>query len=183
MKRILTFLALAALCCGDVRAVETKPLRVYVLAGQSNMQGHAMIGVLGVGGPTAAYRPEQQRSKATHQHFRDAMVAPAQLPEFKGNVATMLAEQYWDPELTAAKARENQIKQCAKQLAAESRLPPGDEKTALKKMLAEGLTERERLVIETGISNLEFHDLGSAKFLGGVGKGLAEAMAELRKIK
>jgi hypothetical protein len=50
-------------------------------------------------------------------------------------------------------------------------------------MLAEGLTERERLVIETGISNLEFHDLGSAKFLGCVGKGLAEAMAELRKIK
>ena len=30
---------------------------------------------------------------------------------------------------------------------------------------------------------LEFHYLGSAKILGGVGKGLAEAMAELKRFK
>jgi hypothetical protein len=38
-------------------------------------------------------------------------------------------------------------------------------------------------VLEKGISNLEFHYLGSAKILGGVGKGLAEAMAELKQLK
>ena len=139
-----------------------------------------VIGVLGVGGPVADYGPDQQRYKATHQNFRDAMAAPAQLPEFKGNVATVLAEKYWDQELTAAKAKENAIKQQAKKLAKEGNMTPADEKTALEKLRAEGLTERERLVLEKGISNAEFHYLGSAKILGGVGKGLAEAMARLR---
>ena len=142
-----------------------------------------VIGVLGVGGPTADYGPDQQRYKATHQNFRDAMAAPAQLPEFKGNVATVLAEKYWDHELTAAKAKENELKQRAKKLAAEGKMTPADENAALEKMRAEGLTERERLVLEKGISNLEFHYLGSAKILGGVGKGLAEAMAELKQLK
>ena len=142
-----------------------------------------VIGVLGVGGPVADYGPDQQRYKATHQIFRDAMAAPAQLPEFKGNVAAVLAEKYWDQELTAAKAKENEIKQRAKKLAAEGKMTPADEKAALEKLRAEGLTERERLVMEKGISNLEFHYLGSAKILGGVGKGLAEAMAELAKFK
>ena len=142
-----------------------------------------VIGVLGVGGPTADYSPDQQRYKATHQNFRDAMAAPAQLPEFKGNVATVLAEKYWDQELTAAKAKENEIKQRAKKLATDGKLTPADEKSALEKLRAEGLTERERLVLEKGISNFEFHYLGSAKILGGVGKGLAEAMAELKQFK
>ena len=138
-----------------------------------------VIGVLGVGGPTSEYLPDQMRYKATHQNFRDAMAAPAKLPEFKGNVAAVLAEKYWDRELTAAKAKENEIKQRAK----EGNLKPAEEKAALEKLRAEGLTERERLVIEKGISNLEVHYLGSAKILGGLGKGLAEAMAELKQLK
>lgn len=51
------------------------------------------------------------------------------------------------------------------------------------KLIAEGLTQRERQVLEKGVSNAEFHYLGSAKILGGVGKGLAEAMAELKQLK
>ena len=142
-----------------------------------------VIGVLGVGGPVADYGPDQQRYKATHQNFRDAMAAPARLPEFQGNVATVLAEKYWDQELTAAKAKENEIKQRAKKLATEGKLTPAEEKAALEKLRTEGLTERERLVLEKGVSNAEFHYLGSAKILGGVGKGLAEAMAELKQLK
>ena len=46
-------------------------------------------------------------------------------------------------------------------------------------MLKEGLTERERLMLEKGISNLEYHYLGSAKILGRIGQGLAEAMTGL----
>ena len=142
-----------------------------------------VIGVLGVGGPTAEYGPDQQRYKATHQNFRDAMAAPAQLPEFKGNVAAVWTEKYWDRELTAAKAKDNEIKQRAKKLATEGKLKPAEEKAALEKLRTEGLTERERLVLEKGVSNLEFHYLGSATILGGVGKGLAEAMAELKQLK
>ena len=140
-----------------------------------------VIGVLGVGGPTSEYGPDQQRYKATHDNFRAAMAAPSKLPEFKGNVTAILAEKYWDLELTAAKAKENELKQKAKKLATDNNMKPAEEKALQEKMRAEGLTERERLVIETGISNLEFHYLGSAKILGGIGKGLAEAMAELNR--
>jgi hypothetical protein len=140
-----------------------------------------VIGVLGVGGPVAEYGPDEKRYAAVHQNFRDAMAAPAQLPEFKGNVATVLAEKYWDRELKLARAKSGEIEQLAKKQAKEAGLKPTEEKAAIQKALAEGLTERERQVLEKGISNAEFHYLGSAKILGGVGKGLAEAMAELRR--
>ena len=142
-----------------------------------------VIGVLGVGGPVDEYGPEQQRYKATHQNYRSAMAAPAELPEFKGNVAAVLTENYWDRELTVAKAKENAIKQQAKKLATDGNLKPDEAKTALEKMLTNGLTERERQVIDKGISNFEFHYLGSAKIIGGIGKGFAESIAELKQLK
>lgn len=142
-----------------------------------------VIGVLGVGGPTAEYGPDQQRYKSTHDNFRAAMAAPAQLPEFQGNVATVLAEKYWDRELTLAKFKESQIDQKAKSVAKEEKLTSAQERDLMDKMRREGLSDRERLVIEKGISNFEFHYLGSAKILGGVGMGLAEAMAALESKK
>jgi hypothetical protein len=48
---------------------------------------------------------------------------------------------------------------------------------------AEGLTGHERLVLEKGVSNPEFHYLGSANIPGGLGKGLAEAMAVRAKLR
>ncbi len=43
MKFILTFCALTSLLCGDSFAADAKPLKVFILAGQSNMEGHARI--------------------------------------------------------------------------------------------------------------------------------------------
>ena len=140
-----------------------------------------VIGVLGVGGPTSEYGPDEQRYKATHDNFRAAMAAPAELPEFKGNVVAIRTEKYWDRELTAAKAKDNAIRQQAKKLATEAQMKPAEERAALEKLRMDGLTERERQVLEKGISNLEFHYLGSAKILGGIGKGLAEAAHTLMK--
>ena len=142
-----------------------------------------VIGVLGVGGPTAEFGPDKQRNKTHKDNFRSAMAAPALLPEFKGNVAAVLTEKYWDQELSAAKAKENDLKQQVKKLATEGKMKPAEEKALLQKELTKGLTERERQVLEKGVSNAEYHYLGSAKILGGVGKGLAEAMAELRQLK
>jgi alpha-galactosidase len=140
-----------------------------------------VIGVLGVGGPTVEYGPDELRYKATHQNFRDAMAAPAKLPEFQGNVVAVLTERYWDRELKLARAKEARLKDQAKQLAKDGKLKPAEEKAVLEKLHATGLTERERLVLEKGVSNLEFHYLGSAKILGGIGRGFAEAMAELMR--
>ncbi len=142
-----------------------------------------VIGVLGVGGPTAEFGPDKQRNKTHKDNFRSAMAAPALLPEFKGNVAAVLTEKYWDQELSAARAKENDLKQQVKKLATEGKMKPAEEKALLQKKLTKGLTERERQVLEKGVSNAEYHYLGSAKILGGVGKGLAEAIAELRQLK
>jgi hypothetical protein len=142
-----------------------------------------VIGVMGVGGPTSEYGPNEQRYKATHQNFRDAMAAPADLSEFKGNVTAIRTEKYWDRELKLARAKENEVKEKAKKRAKEQKLKPAEERALVEKMRAESLTERERLVLEKGVSNAEFHYLGSAKILGGIGKGLAEAMAELNQFK
>ena len=43
MKTILTFFAVFALLCGPTFAADKKPLKVFILAGQSNMEGHAKI--------------------------------------------------------------------------------------------------------------------------------------------
>ncbi len=139
------------------------------------------IGVMGVGGPTSEYGADQMRYKPIHDNFRAAMAAPAKLPEFQGSVAAVFTEKYWDRELSAAKARDAAIRQQAKKLAGERGLTAAEARGALEKALAEGLTERERAVLNKGISNLEYHYLGSAKILSGVGKGLAEALLELRK--
>jgi alpha-galactosidase len=102
------------------------------------------------------------------------MAAPAGLPEFAGNVAAVRTEVYWDKELSAAKAKEQMVRGEAKR-----RVGAG-EKVDVEALLKDKLSERERTILEKGISNLEFHYLGSAKILGGVGKGLAEAMVRLR---
>jgi alpha-galactosidase len=43
VKPLLTLLALVVLCCGQLLAADKKPLKVFILAGQSNMEGHARI--------------------------------------------------------------------------------------------------------------------------------------------
>ena len=142
-----------------------------------------VIGVIGVGGPVDLYGPDQRRQRVGHQNMRNAMAAPAKLPEFDGNVAAVLTEKYWDGELSQLNAKQNALKQEAKKQAREGKLKPAEERAIFKTLIAEKLTERECKILETGISNQEYHYLGSAKILGGIGKGFAEAMAELKGLK
>ena len=62
-----------------------------------------VVGVIGVGGPTAEY--ESPRYVGIHQSFRDAMAAPAKMREFRGNVANVLTEEFWDHELAAVRSK------------------------------------------------------------------------------
>ena len=136
-----------------------------------------VIGVIGVGGS------DKGTQKTTHQNMRDAMAAPAKLPEFDGNVAAVLTEKYWDAELSQLSEKQDALRQEAKKQARRENLKPADERSLFEKLCAEKLTERERKILEVGISNREYHYLGSAKILGGIGKGFAEAMAELKGLK
>lgn len=137
-----------------------------------------VIGVMGVGGPTAQYGPDKQRYKAVHQNFRDAMAAPAALPEFKGNVAAVLTENYWDAELDQLKARGGKVNAKAQELSKDETLTRALRDEALAKFRAELYTPRE-LELLKGSSNAEFHYNGSAKIMAQIGKGFAEALATM----
>ncbi len=161
-----------------------------------------VIGVMGVGGPTEKYSPQQQRYKKVHQSFRDAMAAPASKKEFEGNVVAVLTEDYWDMELDAILARDNEIrnkinrskkegkleelaqeingneelteneKQDFKNLQNEGKL----EQVLLERMRASEFTVREYQILKLGKSNAEFHYLGCGKIMAQIGKAMAEAM-------
>ncbi len=55
-----------------------------------------VIGVLGVGG------------EGDNEVFRKAMAAPADLPEFKGNVVAVPTAPYWDDDIAAAEPRKGE---------------------------------------------------------------------------
>ena len=135
-----------------------------------------VIGVMGVGGPVDKLLPDQQRYQGINQNFRHAMAAPASLPEFKDTVATVLTEKYWDIELGRLRAREDRVKQVAKQLQSEGELNRANLKVTQEKLLSEEFTPREIDVLQKGVSNAPYHYLGSAKIMAQIGKGFAEAI-------
>lgn len=49
-----------------------------------------------------------------------------------------------------------------------------------EKLRAEEFTERELEIMEKGVSNAEYHYLGSAKIMAQIGKGFAEAILALQ---
>lgn len=138
-----------------------------------------VIGVMGVNGPTRLYGPDQKRYLATHQNFRDAMAAPAGLPEFRGTVAAVLTENYWDLEVSALRTRERAIKEEEKKLQKEGKLSREEREEAIEKRYAETFNEKELILLRESVSNAEFHYLGSARIISQIGKGFAEAMSEL----
>jgi alpha-galactosidase len=143
-----------------------------------------VIGVMGVGGPVERYAPDQQRYKSIHQNFRLAMAAPAALPEFKGNVANVLTEQYWDMEVVELRAREKTIKPKVDVINNQVKagtLTREAGKTAEDKLYAEAFSPRELQVLRNSTSNFDFHYMGSAKIMAQIGKGFAEAMAAMIK--
>ena len=108
------------------------------------------IGVMGVGGPTKDY--ESPRYKGVHQYFRDAMAAPASMPEFKGTVKTVLTENFWPKDVEDAEK---------------------------KKRAKKELTGEEKTLLETGKSNAGFHYLGNLKCYSQIGEALAKVIIEM----
>ena len=143
-----------------------------------------VIGVMGAGGPTSQYGPDQQRYRAIHQNFRDAMAAPASLPEFRGNVAAVFTEKFWDMQVEALRAREKTIKPKVNEInraVKEGKLTRAQGREAIDKLYAETFTPRELKILKTSVSNFDFHYMGSAKIMAQIGKAFAEAAFELIK--
>jgi hypothetical protein len=129
-----------------------------------------VIGVIGVDGMKAG---------PNIQALRQAQVAPALLPEFKGNVVAVQTAPYWDNDLSALQQRREKFNaKLDQELQKDPPLSRAAKDEARKKALAENFTpeELERL---KGSSNGGYHYLGAAKILAPIGKAFAEAMMNL----
>lgn len=144
-----------------------------------------VIGVLGVGGPIGEdYSP---RYKVTHQNFRDAMAAPAKLAEFKGNVAAVRTERYWDQPLAAIADKFGQVKNMASQLRNKAKgsanedgsMTPAQQKEYVAEYRAKLISPEEDAMWQSGASNGGYHYLGCAKTMALIGEAFAEAILEM----
>lgn len=160
-----------------------------------------VIGVLGVGGPTALYSKSQQRHRKSHQEFREAMAQPSTLNEFEGNVVAVLTENCWDLELDSLVRRESAIRDSVKRLIKTDKIDElaqllnpdsGDdtvlqellklkdgrdfERSIVQRLVSAKFSNREQEVLSKGKSNAAYHYLGSAKIMTCIGQAFAEAM-------
>ncbi len=138
-----------------------------------------VIGVMGAGGPISKYGPDQIRYADIHGEFRKAMAAPANLPEFKGNVAAVRTENYWDGELSELVDRRGKINAKRRELSKDQSLNREQREKALAELNAKLFSKEELKTLELGVSNAAYHYLGSAKILGQIGKAFADALARM----
>ena len=138
-----------------------------------------VIGVLGVGGPTDKYTEQEQRYRAIHNNFRQAMAAPADVDEFKSNVAAVWTDQYWDMELKQLRREDSELQVELKKKAETEGLSRTELQSLIEKERAKRLSNKQLTLLQKGASNAEYHYLGSAKIMTQIGKGFAEAMADL----
>lgn len=137
-----------------------------------------VIGALGVGGEGASKNAID---------FRNAMVAPAEMDEFKGNVAAVFTHEYWPSELDAVTVKVGEVKKAFHKRGQEIKKMDGDERNkAQAKLKAEmddamdkALTADDKWLLENGISNRGFHYYGSAKFFAQIGKAFAETLKNM----
>ncbi|MDT8392068.1 MAG: sialate O-acetylesterase [Lentisphaeria bacterium] len=135
-----------------------------------------VIGVMGVGGPLDLENPG--RYTAIHDGFRKAMAAPANMPEFKGNVVAVLTEKYWDPVLGELDERWGKVKGKNRELSNDKTLTKEQRQKALDEFTASLFTPEELKLRDVGISNAAFHYLGSAKIMAQIGRAFAEALTD-----
>jgi hypothetical protein len=172
--------------------VAAKPVRVFILAGQPNMEGHAkvstfddvrkdlnapelpfVIGVIGVGGAQA-----NPRTLA----FREAMAAPAAMPEFKGRVSAVQTAPFWDERLAAVDAKRGKVHQRRWELGNQVKAGKltREEADRQVKVFEDGLiTAEDRALWDRGASNAGYHYLGCAKTFALMGRAFADALLSL----
>jgi alpha-galactosidase len=139
-----------------------------------------VIGVLGVDGLNA---------EGNTISFREAMAAPASLPEFKGNVAAVQTAPFWAEELAAIDQKRAKMQQMAHLLKVKAKGHPNadgsmdeaQQKEYLKKYEAELISPEEAAKWKRGASNAGYHYLGCAKTFALMGKAFADANLEMMK--
>jgi alpha-galactosidase len=140
-----------------------------------------VIGVMGVGGTNA---------NPGTVAFREAMAAPALLPEFKGNVVAVQTAPFWSEELGAIDDKRGQVRQMGYYLNskhkdhanADGKMTEAQKREYLKDYEAKLISSADAALWERGASNAGYHYLGCAKTFALMGQAFAEAnLGLLRK--
>lgn len=145
-----------------------------------------VIGVMGVGGPI---KPGEEKKRRVHKNFRDAMAAPASMPEL-GAVAAVQTAPFWDQRLAAIDAKNGKVKQMARFLRnkhkkyanADGKMTPKEQRAYVARYREEILGE-DAAVWKRGASNAGYHYLGCAKTMALIGEAFANAIIEMRQPK
>jgi alpha-galactosidase len=139
-----------------------------------------VIGVMGVGGAGAG------RDVVA---FREAMAAPAALPEFKGNVIAVPTAPFWSEELGAIDKKRAQVSQMSFYLNskhkdyanADGKMTDEQKRAFLKDYEAKLISPAEAALWKRGASNAGYHYLGCAKTFALMGQAFAEANLAMLK--
>jgi hypothetical protein len=139
-----------------------------------------VIGVLGVDGAKAGNDVVA---------FRDAMTAPALLPEFIGNVTAVPTAPFWSEELGAIAAKHDQIRDMAYRLRSKHRNGPNQNGTMtdaqqgeyLQNFEADLISPEEAALWKRGASNAGYHYLGCAKTFALMGRAFAQATLRMMR--
>jgi hypothetical protein len=141
-----------------------------------------VIGVMGVDGMKAS-----DPMKA----FREAMAAPALLPEFRGNVAAVPTAPFWSEELGAIAEKHEKVRQMRYFLDSKHKDHPNaggqmtepEKREYLRKFEAGLITPAEAALWKRGASNAGYHYLGCAKTLALMGQAFAEALLRMMPLQ
>lgn len=133
-----------------------------------------VIGVLGVGGE----KPNTETAE-----FRRAMAAPAELPEFTGNVVAVQTAPFWSEELGAIADKHDQVRQMSYFLNskhkdhanADGKMTDEEKREYLRAYEAKLISPAEAALWKRGASNAGYHYLGCAKTFALMGRAFAEA--------
>lgn len=144
-----------------------------------------VIGVMGVGGPLEKYT--SQRYVPIHGGFRNAMAAPASLPEFKGNVTAVRTAPFWDMRLKEIQEKQSKVRQMTGFLKNKHKDHPNKDGSmdaqAQKKFIedykAKLISPEDEAYAKVARSNAEYHYNGSAKTMTQIGKAFAEAILNM----
>lgn len=147
---------------------------------------HFVIGVVGVGGLLENY--DNRNKKAVHANFRAAMAAPADMPEFRGNVTAVQTAPYWDEPLAAIDAKRGKVRQMAHYLRTKNpnhankdgAMSEQEQKEFVARYRVELIGSEEEARWQRGASNAGYHYLGCAKTMALIGRAFAEAMLEMQ---
>ena len=139
-----------------------------------------VIGVMGVGGT----KPNDDGTA-----FREAMTAPALLPEFKGNVAAVQTAPFWSMELGAIEEKYEQVEQMRYFLDSKhkdhanvnGKMTKRQKQAYVKSFEAKLISPAEVALWQRGASNAGYHYLGCAKTFALMGHAFAEAMLAMMK--